>query len=290
MIVLLQYVMEEIKLLKTSINDYLTKDILKILLYPLIGSIIVLYIAFFALADMGLDTLEQTKIEIDQQHTTVENGVTDTQTTHESYTGSSIMDFLLKHTLTSWIVSFLVYTVGLFAIGYMSIFITLLIIGLLTPKILAIIHKRHYSHLKINGYGNLLNGLSKLFTSAVVMIVLFLLLVPFYFIPLINIFAINLPFFYFFHKMLHFDVGSTLLTKEQFSLIYYKNRYPMRYRTLFLYVISLVPFAAFFISVFYIVYLGHAYFIQMEEENNKNNGGGYPLKDEGNNLISNNQL
>jgi hypothetical protein len=78
--------------------------------------------------------------------------------------------------------------------------------------------------------------------------------------------------------MLHFDVGSTLLSKEDFSLIYYKNRYPMRYRTLFLYVISLIPFAAFFISVFYIVYLGHAYFIEMDKQQ----------VEKGNNLIRNN--
>ncbi len=280
--------MEEIKLLKTSINDYLTKDILKILLYPLIGSIIVLYIAFFTLADMGLETLEQSRLEINQQHTVVENGVENTETSHESYTGSSILDFLLKHTITSWIVSFLVYTIGLFAIGYISIFLSLLIIGLLTPRILSIIHKRHYSHLSVNGYGTLFNGLAKLFMSAVVMVILFLLLIPFYFIPLINIVAINLPFFYFFHKMLHFDVGSTILSKERFSMIYYKNRYPMRYRSLFLYVISLVPFAAFFISAFYIVYLGHAYFIQMEKGNGENSKEAYPLKDQGNNLISNN--
>ena len=244
----------------------------------MVGSIIVLYVSFFALADIGIQSLEKVQLEINQEQTTVQNSVTDTQNTHESYTGSSILDFLLKHTLTSWIVSFLVYTVGLFAIGYMSIFLSLLIIGLLTPKILSIIHKRHYSHIDVEGYGTLLNGLTKLLISAVVMIVLFILLVPFYFIPLINILAINLPFFYFFHKMLHFDVGSTLLTKDDFSRIYYKNRFSMRYRTLLLYVVSLIPFAAFFISVFYIVYLGHAYFNAIENDSHK----------EGNSLISNN--
>lgn len=252
--------MKELNIIKKSIKDYFTSDILKILIYPLLGSLVVLYVSFFILADFTLDSLEQSTIQIQQHQTTIENGVVNTEQTHETYTGSGIVDFLLKHTITSWIVGFLVYTIGFFAIGYLSIFISVFIVGLLTPKILSIIQKRHYSDIPLEGFGNISNSLWKLLKSIIVMIVLFLLLIPLYFIPLINIIAINLPFFYFFHKMLHFDVGSTILNQEKFSFIYYTNRYPMRYRSLLLYVVSLVPFAAFFISVFYIVYLGHGYF------------------------------
>lgn len=270
--------MKEINIIKISIQDYLTADILKILVYPLLGSLVVLYISFFVIADMGLDSLEQSTIQIQQHQTTIENGVVNTEQTNETYTGSGIVDFLLKHTITSWIVGFLVYTIGFFAIGYLSIFVSVFIVGLLTPKILSIIHKRHYQKIQFEGFGTISNGLWKLFKSAVVMVVLFLLLIPLYFIPFINIIAINLPFFYFFHKMLHFDVGATLLSKEQFSFIYYHNRSTMRYRSLFLYIISLIPFVAFFISVFYIVYLGHGYFDAIK--NNSTN--------ESNSLIRNN--
>jgi succinate dehydrogenase hydrophobic anchor subunit len=265
--------MSEIQLLKKSLKDYLTPELLKFLIYPLIGSIIVLYFAFFSAASFGLDALENAQLEVQQHQTKIENGIIDESTTVESYTGSSILDFLLKHTITSWIVSFLVYTVGIFAIGYMSIFISLLIIGMLTPKILSIIHKKHYPHIDItNGYGNILNAIFKLINSAIVMIILFIFLIPFYFIPVINIFIINIPFFYFFHKMLHFDVSSTLLEKEKFSELYYKNKTAMRGRSLFLYSLSLIPFTAFFISVFYIVYLGHAYFQKIDKiERSKDN-------------------
>lgn len=269
--------MNELNIIKKSIKDYLTLDMLKLLLYPLAGSIIVLYVTFFAIADFGLDSLEQTRLQINEQHTVIQNGVESTEQTDQSYTGSAVIDFLLKHTVTSWIVGFLVYTVGFFAIGYMSIFVSLLIIGLLTPRILSMIRQRHYKEIELKGYGNFSEGLSKLFLSAVVMIILFLFLIPLYFIPLVNIFAINLPFFYFFHKMLHFDVGSTLMSKERFSKIYYFNKNKMRYRTLFLYTISLIPFAAFFLSVFYVVYLGHAYFSELQKD----------LKTQGNDLIRN---
>lgn len=257
--------MKEINILQNSLKDYFTPQILKLLLYPLLGSIIVLYISFFSVASFGLDSLEQAQLEIQTHQQNIENGVVDETYTKETYTGSAILDFMLKHTVTSWIVSFLVYTIGLFAIGYLSIFISILIIGFLTPKILSIIHQRHYNDLEVNGYGTITQGVFTLLKNAFFMIIILIILFPLYFIPGINLIAINIPFFYFFHKMLHFDVGSTITTKEEFGRIYFKNKTNMRLRSLFLYVISLIPFMAFFISVFYIVYLGHAYFEKKKE-------------------------
>ena len=261
--------MSEIKIFGKSVDDYLTKEMLGLILYPLLGSALVLYLAFFSAASFGLDALENAQIQIEQHQTQINNGEVIETNTHESYTGNSILDFLLKYTVTSWIVSFLVYTVGLFAIGYLSIFVSLIIIGFLTPKILAIIHKRHYATLPIQSNFSVLDGIGKIIKTALIMILLLIILIPFYFIPLVNIIAINLPFYYFFHKMLHFDIASTITSKEQFVQIYYMDKGNMRLRTIFLYVISLIPFVAFFISVFYIVYLGHVYFTKLQQlENN----------------------
>ena len=261
--------MSEIKIFNKSIEDYLTKEMLTMILYPLLGSALVLYIVFFSAASFGLDALENAQIQIEQHQTQVQNGEVIESSTHESYTGNSILDFLLKYTVTSWIVSFLVYTVGLFAIGYLSIFVSLIIIGFLTPRILAIIHKRHYENLEVESNFSIIDGIGKIIKTALVMILLLIVLIPFYFIPLVNIIAINLPFYYFFHKMLHFDIASTITSKEQFIQIYYNDKGNMRLRTIFLYVISLIPFVAFFISVFYIIYLGHVYFTKLQQlENN----------------------
>ena len=252
--------MKEINLLILSIKDYFTKPMLAMILYPLLGSAIVLYMSFFTIADMGLDTLQNTHLQIEQQQTSIDNGVVNKISSKESYTGSSIIDYLFQYTITSWIVSFLVYTIGLFAIGYLSIFISLLIIGLLTPNILSMIHRKHYSHIKIDGYGTVTSGILKLIKSLFGMIILLIVMLPFYFIPIINIFAINLPFYYFFHKMLHYDVGSSMMQEDIFKQLYYLDKSSMRMKTGFLYTISLFPFVAFFIAVFYIIYLGHTYF------------------------------
>jgi len=257
--------MNEINIFQKSLKDYFTKEMLTLLIYPLLGSAIVLYFSFFTLASMGLDSLENTQIQIQQQQIQIENGQIEQTQVNESYTGSSIVDFLLKYTLTSWIVSFLVYTIGLFAIGYLSIFISIIIIGFLSPRILGIIHQRHYEDLDIQTNFSVIDGIAKIIKTSLVMILLLILLIPFYIIPFINIIAINLPFYYFFHKMLHYDISSTITSKEQFIQIYYKDKLPMRLRTIFLYIISLLPFVAFFISIFYIIYLGHVYFTKLKE-------------------------
>lgn len=260
--------MLDFKLFEISIKDYFTKDMLKLIVFPLIGSFLVLIIMFYAIADMGLSHLEETQIQVQQHQTMVENGVVHETTSDETYSGSSIIDFLLRYTVTSWIVSFLVYTVGLFAIGYLSIFTSLIIVGFLTPRILHTIHKRHYSHLELeDGYDTVIGSIFKLLKTTLVMFILLILFIPLYFIPVVNIIAINLPFYYLFHKMLNYDVSANIMSYEKFKKIYYFTKSSFRGKTLLLYVVSLVPFVAFFISIFYIIFIGHSYFQLLEKDN-----------------------
>ena len=65
--------------------------------------------------------------------------------------------------------------------------------------------------------------------------------------------------------LLNFDVSSTILSKQEYKEIYKKEGNSFRLRTLFLYFISMIPFATLFTAVYYIIYLGHAYFIKLDE-------------------------
>ncbi len=260
--------MFDLRVLKISIKDYFTKEMLKLIIFPLFGSVIVIFIVFYSLADMGLSHLQNTQIQIQQLHTMVDNGIVNEISTNETYTGNSIFDFLLRYTVTSWIVSFIVYTLGLFAIGYLSIFTSIIIVGFMSPMILHIIHQRHYSHLILEkGYDTILGSFLKLIQTTLVMIILLIVLIPFYFIPLVNIVAINLPFYYLFHKILNYDVSANIMTKEKFEMIYYFNKSSFRGKTFLLYTVSLIPFVAFFISIFYIIFIGHSYFKLLEKDN-----------------------
>lgn len=252
--------MNEFEIIIRSIKDFFTKPILKIALLPLIFSMIIMYVLFFIAADFGFDSL-QVVIEQSQNG---EQVILDEQAPFYFVWMTYLIVFLFKYSITTWLVGFLFYTIGSIFIMMFSVFLTLIIIGFLTPMILRILHKRHYSHIEIHGHGTIIAPLWVLLKSGIVMILLFILLIPLYFIPLINIIAFNLPFYYLFHKLLNFDVASTLLDDSEYKEIYEKDSLGFRLRTVLLYMISMVPFITLFTAVFYIVYLGHAYYSKLE--------------------------
>jgi len=90
-------------------------------------------------------------------------------------------------------------------------------------------------------------------------------LVQLYFIPFVNILAFNLPLYYFFHKMITYDVSSTFCTAEEAKQVKYFAKNSIRIKTLLLYLISLIPFAIFFGAVFYVIYIGNTYFEEVKK-------------------------
>lgn len=260
--------MNEFEILSRSVKDFFTKSMLKVALYPLIITLAVMYIFFFVVAGDFVDSLENSTIQMEQTHVETINGQENVTTINESYTGIGIIDYLLKFSITSGIVGFLLYTVGTLFVMIFSLFIALIIIGFLTPQILSKIRDRHYEDLEFKGYGTIFSTITFTIKHIFFMIVLFFLLIPLYFIPIVNIVAFNLPFFYFFHKMLHFDVGSTLMREEDFVLLKHKYKNEMRIKSFGLYLISMIPFMALFSTVFFVIYLGHNYIVKLEKESN----------------------
>ena len=243
-----------------SIKDFFSKDILKLAILPFIVTMLVVYSLFFGAASIALDSLEGVQIE----QTTTSSNLSDV---NEPTFLDDITQWFLKSSAISWIVSILVYSIGAVAMIYVSIFISLIVIGFLTPYILAKIRNKHYPH--INFYGNIsiLNTIMYLIKSVFIMFILFIALIPFYFIPIVNIFAINLPFYYLFHKLLNFDVGTTILNNNDIKGFQKENTKNLRLRTLKLYLLSLIPFASLILPVYYIVYIGHGYLATIDNRN-----------------------
>jgi len=256
---------KEIDLIKLSINDFFSKKMLKFSILPFIATIIVMYLFFFALAGLGIDALGTGTMDIHTTETTMINGIPHTETMQTELEGSSIIKFLMSYALTSWLASFLIYAIGGLLTLYISIVAALFVIGFLTPYILKEIKKRHYNDVDIFGYSNLFTSLLRVFKYFSIMIILFFVLIPFYFIPVVNIVAFNLPLYYFFHKMITFDVASNIVTKEEKRLISYKLGNSLRLKTLALYLISLIPFSIFFGATLYVIYIGHVYFLQARD-------------------------
>lgn len=255
--------MSETNLFFLSLKDFFTLKMLKYSLLPFLISLLTMYIIFFILAGISLDQLGT--MDVSSTQTTMENGVPHTETFQAKLEGLSIIKFFAQYAVTSWIATFLVYAIGGFLTLYISIFIAVIIVGFLTPYILKVLQQRHYQDVEMIGHSNLITAIFFIIKWTFLMLVMFILLIPFYFIPLLNIIAFNLPLYYFFHKMLTFDVSSNICTSEEEKQINYFNKNSIRLKTLGLYLISLVPFAIFFGAVFYVIYLGNTYFIKCKE-------------------------
>ncbi|RUM65513.1 MAG: hypothetical protein DSZ03_02665 [Sulfurimonas sp.] len=252
--------MSEKDLLVLSIKDFATPKMLKMVILPFIITILVMYTLFFVAADLGLDALQHTTLQVESTQTLNQAGVEHTESFSGTFSGSSIIDFLMTHTITSWLISFLVYTVGSFLVLLISIVVALAVIGFLTPPILKELQRRHYQQITLIGFDSIGTAIWNVSKSFLVMVALFLLLMPLYFIPLINVIALNIPFYYFFHKLLTYDVASTLCTKEEYINIMQQKGTNLRLKTLLLYMISLIPFAVLFVTVFFVIYIGHSFF------------------------------
>lgn len=253
----------ENSVLSLSVKDLFTSKMLKYSILPFVFSITILYILFFVVAGVGLEQLGSMDVQTSQ--TTMQNGIPHTESFEATLEGTALIQFLMSSAITSWIATFLVYTIGTFLTLYFSIFVALIVIGFMTPMILKELQVRHYSDVDMIGHSNIAEGIFLVIKWALVMIGLFILFVPLYFIPLVNIVAFNFPLYYFFHKVMTYDVSSTIATKEEAKKIKYFNATTLRLKTLGLYLISLIPFVIFFASVFYVIYLGHSYFIEVRK-------------------------
>lgn len=259
--------MNEVELVSLSVKDFFTKKMMKFAFLPLLFTMIMLYVMFFTAADFGFSALQ---VFIEQTESGQEVIIA-TDAPFYFIWATTLITFLFQYSITAWLVGFLFYTVGVIFVMMFSVFLTLVIIGFLTPYIIDVIHKRHYSHLQMHGHGNLISPLFVLIKSTVVMLVLFLVFIPLYFIPFINIVAINLPFYYFFHKLLNYDVASTILSDDEYDHIHGKQANRFRMRTFLLYMLSMIPFITLFSAVFFVIYLGHGYFMELAKIERKSN-------------------
>ncbi len=240
-----------------SLKDFFTKKMLTYAIAPFLFTLIVVYSIFFSAASAGLDSMEQS-VQIHQSHTTIENGIPHTESSNEVYTGdNAFLRLLMEYSLTSWLVSFFVFTIGGMMMFVVAIISAILIIGFLTPAILKELQRRHYPEIALEGHGNAFTSLFHSLKYLFITFILLIVLIPFYFIPVVNIVAFNLPFYYLFHKFYMLDVGTTVMIKEEYKQLMYFKGNKIRMTTLILYALSLIPFAALFTPVFNIIVLGH---------------------------------
>ena len=88
-----------------------------------------------------------------------------------------------------------------------------------------------------------------------------LVCLPLLFVPFVNFFIINVPFFYIYYKLLLIDVGSNTLDSDKFELALLEGGgVKFVVFTLLFYLISLVPLVGLFFQLYFVIVLSHLFY------------------------------
>ena len=123
---------------------------------------------------------------------------------------------ILSFSATKWIVSILFYILSTFLTIIVSIVIALVVAGFLTPVVTKEINKRHYNYV-LKSEVSTARVLKVMMIEIMKFLGILLVCLPLLFVPFVNFFIINVPFFYIYYKLLLIDVGSNTLDSEKFE-------------------------------------------------------------------------
>jgi hypothetical protein len=174
----------------------------------------------------------------------------------------SLLSKILSFAVIHYVINALLYLFGFFLVVIFSVFITILILGFFTPIIVKTLHAKYYNTYPVKSFKTF-KSISIIFVDFVKFILIFLLCIPFMFIPVVNIAVFNIPFFYLFYKLLTFDIASNIFDEKNYSL----NLCPIKYKLLLIclvfYFLALIPILGLFLQLFFAIYLTHYIFLTL---------------------------
>jgi hypothetical protein len=169
-----------------------------------------------------------------------------------------IIDFLIKHAIFSFVLNFLFLMGFGLIIYYIFFMIYSFVIGFFSIVIIKDLQSKYYEDIRLDGI-SIGSSIWFYIKTVLITVVLFILLLPFYFIPILNL-VIFLPMYYFFHKTLVFDVSSIINSTQEYQQIKALNWGSLKVKTFVLFLVALVPIVGIILYPFYILFIGHFIF------------------------------
>ena len=264
-------VKQELSIFKLSCQDLFTKSMLLMTLTVLSVVFIVVFMLFYGGTSYLSDNIIKTGQELEQDpqdysysyYEESNNSNYNTITKFEMNTGfepKKLFQAVLDLGLNMFFMGISFAAAMLF-----SVFFSLIVLGFLTNKILNTIQQRHYQHIEVVGRASLMQSILVSIKSILIAALLFIILSPLYLVPFINIIIANIPTYYLFHKLLNNDVNTIILNEEEHQVIYEGHKTHFRFKTFIFYLSAFIPFVTPFLVVFFVIYLGHSYFMKLEQ-------------------------
>ena len=171
--------------------------------------------------------------------------------------------FVFEHKLMIMLLKyFLYFGFGLF-FYYLFFALYSIVISFFNGYFILHLQKKYYLDVELKGI-DIVGVVFFYMKTIIITAVLFLVLSPAYFIPVLNI-LIFVPIYYFFHKTIVFDVSSVVNTGREYRKIKKVNWSDLKSRTVFCFLLTLIPFFGMILYPFYVLYIGHYIMAETKE-------------------------
>lgn len=154
----------------------------------------------------------------------------------------------------------LFYIIGGGIAVLVSVILAVIIVGFFTPMIVKEVQRRHYPDIEMKSTVSVGDYLLFVLKKIGIFLLFLLVSLPFWFVPVVGIVAMNAPFYYLFHQMLTRDVAGEILDKEEMKLLFKEAKWRLATTTLILYLLSLIPGVGILGQVFFVIVLAHQIF------------------------------
>ena len=154
----------------------------------------------------------------------------------------------------------LFYIIGGGVAVLVSVILAVVIVGFFTPLIVKEVQKRHYPHIARKATVPVWDYILFMLGQFGLFLIFLVVSLPFWFVPVLGIVAMNAPFYFLFHKLLTRDVAGEIFDKEEMKLVFRQAKWRIATTTLILYLLSLIPGVGILGQVFFVLVLAHQFF------------------------------
>lgn len=157
--------------------------------------------------------------------------------------------------ITKTIIGILLFFTSAFVVYYLFLMVYSIVVGLFSSYFINEIGRIYYPDVAFRGMP-LLSYLAILGKTLLITALLFLVLSPVAFVPLLNMILL-IPVFYMFHKLLVLDVSSMLHSKEEYMRLKQYHSGKMRVTSLLCFGLTLVPLFGVILYPYYVIVMSH---------------------------------
>lgn len=157
---------------------------------------------------------------------------------------------------SSWLKDIIEAVGGVLIYYQLLILTSVLIVGLIADKIVDTINDKYY-HLKKEGFGTILGSLSISLKQNAIFIILFLILIPTMFVPLLNILVNLLLWMILIKKPMFYDSISMYATKDEYATLLQNDKMSITMITMLSASLFLIPILGVFVYILQLLIFTH---------------------------------